>query len=92
MAKFKLHLFQTKVLGNTIKKRIRQISVDDANSMSDLAQLIVNDLGSTSPSPGTCEQEEVDTLDLASTMPAGLLSSNMANNEDVDDMSRSTHF
>lgn len=81
------------MLGRSISKRMRQISIDDSSSMSDLAQLIVADLGSTSPSIPLEEAEVAPDRLLSSTLPATLLLNNHlgANVSDVE-LSQSNHF
>ena len=79
------------MLGGTIRKRIRQISVDGNNSMSNLAQLIIGDLSSASNGVSADEPEESSSyLNLASTLPASLLHNNTAHPD--NELSMSNHF
>lgn len=84
-------VLQAKVLGTTIRQRIRQISIDDGNSMSDLAQLIIPGLESTSDNFSIDEQEPASP-DLASTLPATLLGGKSSADDRDPILSHSNHF
>jgi len=71
-----------------MKSRIRQISVDDSNSMSNLAQLIMAELSAASPCPIADEHSDTESS-LSNTMPESMLKESMR--EDMD-LSQTTHF
>lgn len=78
------------MVGNSLRQRIRQISVDDSNSMSNIAQLIMDDIKSSSPYPLTDAAEDSSDVDLSATHPA----MSFHTNEKVEDdaLSQSNHF
>ena len=79
-----------------MRHRIRQISVDDSNSMSDLAK-IIKELESSSPCPMDGEVHSSDS-DLASTLPETVLRKHGGGLESLNipcddmDLSQSNHF
>ncbi|KAF6019950.1 hypothetical protein EB796_021770 [Bugula neritina] len=83
---------ELKALGKTIERRLRQISIDDGNSMSDLAQIICKDLGTSSPTNTNDDAEECDNDMLSSTLPATLINNNHTTIDNELDLSRSNHF
>ncbi|XP_067933259.1 transient receptor potential cation channel subfamily M member 3-like isoform X2 [Watersipora subatra] len=84
---------ETQVLGKSIRKRIRQISVDDSNVMSDIAQQYMNDLDSESPTLTADELEDSGTGgDLASTLPASLFKNGETGVAAGHELSQSNHF
>lgn len=78
-----------------MRRRIRQISVDDSNSMSDLAK-IIEDLHSPSPCHMMADGMETSDTDLSSTLPASALRENggftSLNVTGDIDLSQSNHF
>lgn len=79
-----------------MRRRFRQISVDDSNSMSNLAKIIMEELESASPCQMNGDTDSSD-MDLASTLPAsalrekGGLSALNIPCDDID-LSQSNHF